>query len=267
MCKSMMCRDWIRAAMFVALMLSSVVAAFGQAEASPDLYHTPERFRTAANKWRLTPIDVQSQNDQAPLAVRQARDAFADKSWGKTLPLSVEVPKSDFAIGEPIGLPPAGNPEFPPMKPENLWVIAKFEGYSTFLSSTQRCIYTEIHYDIQHIFDESAVSHTFPDVREGGQIEALIPGGTIRAPWGKTVSYKFSPEAFSPQPGHTYLLLFVSHHPNIYFEQKRWDLTSGAVEPDSPLEKVRAKKGRSAIAGMTVSQLATYMEEKLRVGR
>jgi hypothetical protein len=264
--KSITCKDWIRAAIFVALILPSAVAAFGQAEASPDLYHTPERFRTAANKWRLTPIDVQSQPDQVPLAVRQARDAFADKFWGKPLPLSVER-KSNFGIGEAIGLPPAGNPEFPTMRPENFWVIAKFEGYSTLLSSTQRCIYTEIHYRIQHVFDESAVSHRFPDAREGGQIEALIGGGTIRAPWGKTISYSFSPQAYAPQPGHTYLLLFVSHDPNIYLEQKRWDLTSGAVEAESPDEKLRATQGRSAIAGMTVSQLTTYMEDKLRAGR
>src|SRR5260221_13517735 len=100
MCKAIMCKNWIRSAMFVALMLPSAVPGFGQAEASPVLYHTPERFRTAANKWMLTPIDVQSQHDQVPLAVRQARDAFADKSWGKPLPLSVEVPKSDFAISD-----------------------------------------------------------------------------------------------------------------------------------------------------------------------
>lgn len=215
------------------------------------------KFRGAANRWMLTPVDVRLQRDSVGPVQRQLRDAFWDGLIGASAPLS--QPQTTHR-----GIAPGGNlttaPEFPRI-PDGVWLIGKFEGYHTFLSASERSVYTEVNIRVQHVFGRRNVD----SLMEGTVVDVGRAGGTILAPWGRVISYLVDePRSYDAQPGHTYLLL-LQHHAagNFYTDVRRWDLTDGVVRPDSDLERYRAEHGKSEIEGLKVTDLIAYLDKRL----
>jgi hypothetical protein len=244
----------ISALILVALAIGSAALAQGL---SPDaLARKQEEFRNANNRWMLNPVDIRQQRDTVPPEQRKLRDAFWDSLIGASAPLD-EPQTTHWNIF------PGGNlttaPEFPKI-PGGVWLVGKFESYSTFLSASKRSIYTEIHIRVQHVFGNPTAEPT-----KGTTIDVARPGGTILAPWGDVASYWVdTPRVYDAQPGHVYLLLLKYHDAvGFYTEARRWDLTSGVATPDSELEEYRAKHGKSEINGRKLSDLIEYLDQKL----
>lgn len=230
--------------------------AFAQVQQPETMAKKEQRLKNAKNRWMLTPVDVRAQRDSATAEERQERDTFWDGLIGANTPLS--QPQTTF-----FSISPGGNlvtaPEFPPVE-NAVWVIGKFEGYRTFLSSSERSVYTEINLRVQNI-----IGHPdFAPLAEGGVIDVARPGGTILAPWGKVLSYLVgNPLPYDTQPGHTYLFLLQYHSEgNFYTEGKRWELSDGVVKPDSDLEQYRAEHGKSEINGLKLPDLINYLNRK-----
>ena len=242
--------------MVLLLLPCASVAALGQVSQPDTTARKEQRFRTAKNRWMLVPVDIRAQRDDAAPAERQARDTFWDSLIGASTPLS-QPQASHLSISEGSNLTTA--PEFP-ILPNAVWLLGRFDGYHSFLSLSQRSIYTEINIRVEHVF----LKPNDAPLAKGTVIDVGRPGGTILAPWGGVVSYLVDePRAYDDQPNHTYLLLLQYHaEGSFYVEARRWELTDGIVSPDSQLEKHRSEKGNSEINGLTVAELIKYLDKK-----
>jgi hypothetical protein len=234
----------------------AATAAFAQIQQSEAMAQKEQKFKDAKNRWMLVPVDVRGQRDSVSSAERQSRDAFWDGLIGASAPLS--KPQTTFRhITRGSYL--LTSPEFPNAQ-NGIWLMGKFESYHTFLSSSERSVYTEVNLRVQHIFGHP----TMPPPAKGAVIDVGRPGGTISAPWNGVLSYLVDePLAYDAQPGHTYLFL-LEYHPegNFYTQSKRWELTDGVVRPDSELEQYRAEHGKSEINGLKVPDLINYLDHK-----
>lgn len=225
-------------------------AAPGPAEA--------DKFQTAANKWMTVPVDVRAENDPIPPQDRNARDGYWDGLIGASAPLS-----DPNAQGHPMPIADAvpDAPEFSDLG-DGVMAIAKFESYRTVLSNSQRSVYTEIGLRVLHIFGNPNAP-----IQAGQLIELARPGGTIIAPWGKTLSYGIYPEQLGLQPQHTYLIR-LGYHPSGHFYTagyrtgELWDLTDGSVKPGNSLQKFRAEHSLSQINGMSTDALIQFLDKK-----
>jgi hypothetical protein len=206
-----------------------------------------ERFETAANKWMLDPVDIKAQKDTAEPANRIQRDIYWDRCCGQATPLS--QPPRFFSVNSDEGLRGRAEPEFPQIK-NGVWLIGKFEGYHTFLSRSNRSVYTEMNIRVHHVFGQPSVK-----LDQGDIVDLGMYGGSILAPWGGIYTYQVEPKSEFFRPGHTYLLL-LRHVENgdFYLRAKRWDLTSGRVQSEEA-ELHRAKQGKSQIHGLDVASM------------
>lgn len=239
----------------VVMLMCLVPATFAQRSRPDPVAQNEEKLKTAKNRWMLTPTDVRIQHDTAAPEQRNARDGFWDGLIGAATPLSQAQTKH-------LVIAPGGNvasaPEFPTI-PNGVWLIGKIEGYHSFLSASERSIYTELNVRLEHVFGPSQ-----PPLTKGLLIDVGRSGGTVLAPWGKVVSYQLYPREYDVQPGHTYLLLLQYHaEGNFYTEGKRWELTQGFVEADDELEQYRALHGKSQIHGLALPDLINYLDRKL----
>lgn len=234
--------------------------AFAQNVPSNTVSQDEGKFKNAQNRWMLTPVDVRTQEDTATPAERQGRDKYWDSLIGASAPLS----QPDARALGPWMVDSAGpSPEFANLR-VGAWVIGKFEGYRTYLSSSQRSVYTEIDLRIEHVFGHPGA----PGLSEGAVIAVDRLGGTILAPWGSIISYYVQPEEYDFQPNHRYLIV-LHYRPegnfliaSLFTSAKSWDLTDGTVKPGNDLEARRARRGESEINGMKVSDLIHLLDKK-----
>ncbi len=220
------------------------------------------QFRTAANRWMLTPVDVQNQPDSASVSERQARDRFWDRLYGATFPL-----RDPFS--QPKLLPMvdyfATPDEFSDQELiERTWLVGTFEGYSTFLSTSELSVYTEITFRVLRVLGNPNI----PGLKNGSTISIGCPGGTIIAPWGKIVSFRMKPSDHFFEPNHSYLLglTYIANGNFFTFNEKisrRWDITNGTAKPDSQEEIRRNTRGQSSIAGKTTEDAVEAITEKI----
>ncbi len=150
-------------------------------------------------------------------------------------------------------------PEFPVLR-NGVWVIGRFEGYHTFLSTSERSIYTEINFRVLHVFGRPGVASLQP----GSLIDIGRPGGTIVAPWSQSFSRHLYPRDYDFQPHHSYLALLLYQQAGAFYMDgpRRWDLTGGTALADTALDHHRAEHGNSEIIGLTTEELIRFLDRR-----
>lgn len=254
--------DWRRLALVIAAVIWSACNANAwpsQEDARARQQALEDReFQTAANHWMKVPVDLRTQVDPVSTKERQARDAHWDNRIGASAPLSdPNAQGHSMPIGDAI----LASPEFGDLG-DGVMVIGRFESYRTILSASQRSVYTEIGFRIEHVF-----GHPNAPIRQGELIDLERPGGTIIAPWHTTLSYNVHPEQMGLQPQHTYLIRLGyntagNFYSGGYGTSELWDLTDGTVKPGNPLQKSRAEHGVSEINGLSVDALIQLLDKK-----
>jgi hypothetical protein len=197
----------------------------------------------AANRWQLTAIDPKSQVDTVSPAVRAQRNAY----WKPSL----EAKRG--SIGSFGAGLPGPRPEFS-VEPGDIWAIATFESFHAFMiDNDSQLIYTEENFRIEHVFRQPAGM----SLSSGSLIDAGREGGRIKSPKGDILSPGWlRPSEYSVQLGHKYLMQFsYDTQAGFYWTGQYWDLSSGRVQVEGPIETERAAQGKSAIAGMSVEDL------------
>jgi hypothetical protein len=151
--------------------------------------------------------------------------------------------------------------EFPAL-PDDVWVIATFENNHAFMiDNDPALIYSEMNFRIEHIFKK-------PDnlsLSVGDLIDAGIAGGRLKTSERGSVSPTWlRPADHYYRKGHKYLMqLAYEAQGGFFYAYTRWDISSGKVQPDGPVEIERANRGESAIAGMSVTDLIRYLPSLL----
>jgi hypothetical protein len=225
---------------------------FSQSDSSlqPLPKHSENSFAHAANRWQLTVIDPKSQADTVSPALRSQRNAF----WKG--PLEYASHFDNFGGGTHIET----EPEFPDGK-NSAWVIATFESFHVYaVDPDDQLLYTEMNFRLEDVVKQSASL----SLSAGMLVDADIPGGRVKTTKGDIVSSQITPQQYFLQLGHKYLL-HLSHQESggFFWADKRWDLTSGKVQPDDVLEIHRNAIGKSSIAGMSVAELLNYLPSVL----
>jgi hypothetical protein len=208
----------------------------------------------------MVPFDLQAQTGSVSADDRKARDDYWDTLIGSSLPLSNPGAKErplPHADADPTA------PEFGDLG-DGVLVIGKFESYQTVLSLSQRSIYTEIGFRIQHVF-----GHPIAPVQDGQLVTLDRPGGTVIAPWGAVVSYGVHPEDMGIQPNRTYLIALGYHESGHFYTGGYktgglWDVTDGNVKPGNHLQRYRADHGLSSISGMSADNLSRFLDDKFK---
>ncbi len=210
-------------------------------------------FEGAANRRMTVPVDISRQGDTASAELRQARDQSSDKYYGAAGSLfQAGVQAPIFSDGSTVG----PQPEFPVL-PGEVWVIGKFESYHTFVSSSERSVYTEINFRVQHVFGKHSER-----LAPGSMIDIAVRGGTVLTKEVGVLLYAVLPEKYDLQPGGTYLVQLIYTEGVDYFIQtKFWDLSSGRVEPGDAIERARAEGKHSQINGMELPALIEFLKK------
>lgn len=156
--------------------------------------------------------------------------------------------------------------ELPSDLTRDVWVTGKFDGYHTYLSASERSVYTELNLTVQHVFGKPII----PGLKPDAAVVIGIPGGTIVAPWsGSAFSYFLHPHAHDFQPDHIYLIAlqyvtsgnFYTSGPLLGEAHNRWDLTDGTVRPDSFLREHSAKH-KPEIIGLKAPDVIQLLDKK-----
>ena len=223
--------------------------------------HTGTGWNSAHNRWQQTAVDIQSQVDTVDPTERAQRNV----TWKWTLSL--------LNTGTPLIMIDDTRPELD-VADNSVWVIATFENYHIYaIDPAYHILYTEINLRVENVIRASPDLH----LSVGDLIDVGIPGGKVKSPARNIVSFNLEPHQYDYQPGHKYLLRLLpagksSGNPLVpdttikqtYFHPyKRWDITSGTVQPDDQVEVSRAARGASVLKGMSISDLINYLQSVL----
>ena len=212
--------------------------------------HSENSFASAANRWQLSAIDLKSQVDPVSSAVRAQRNSF----WKAPLEYASHF---DNTGGETHI---ETDPEFPDSK-DSAWVIATFESFRVYaVDPEKQLLYTEMSFRVEDVIKQSASL----SLSAGSIVDSDILGGRIKSTRSEIVTFHLSPRKYYFQPGHKYLLHLSHQMPGeFYWADKRWDVTSGKVQPDDALEVHRNAIGKSSITGMSVPEVINYLPSVL----
>jgi hypothetical protein len=215
---------------------------------SQDTANSGTKWDSAANRWQLKAVDLQSQVDTVSQATRDQRNAH----W--RVPLESAYNASKGAAGTVT----VGNGfildalELPNVKGA-IWVLATFKTFHVFaIDPDFHLIYTEMNFQVDKVISQPDDSN----LSIGSAVDLGTPGGRVKTPDGTFVASRIDPidyffRTYEEQLGGE----FVTH--------RWWDITSGTVQPDTPEQIARAKRGDSAIIGMTVHDLVSYLTKNL----
>jgi len=226
----------------------------------PSPHPSQPDFSNAANKWQLAAANLESQVDTVNPTLREQRDAF----WKVPLGTYRDAKKAAEAAGGAMFTSPgaylADGPEFSAVKGA-AWVIATFENFHVYaIGQDYELIYTEMNFRVEQIFKEPEGL----SLSSGALVDAAIPGGRIESPNGKIFTSRIEPQQRGLQPGHKYLLqLLYEPQGGFFMANASWDISSGKVESDSPVEAYRIAHGRFSIVGMSVPDLINYLPKAL----
>jgi hypothetical protein len=222
--------------------------------------HAGTGFNNAADRWRLTAVDPQSQIDTVSKVVRAQRNAY----WKEPLESAYRLYTGGGSTSA-VGMVSGGSynttaPEFRYVAGA-AWVIATFENFHVYaIDPDYHLPYTEINFRVDHVIRAPEDLH----LSAGILIDLGLPGGRVKTPHGNINSLHINPHQYFFQPGHKYLLQLLPVDKQSFFvELKRWDITSGTVQPDDPREVDRSNRGASAINGMSISDLLNYLPSAL----
>jgi len=235
--------------------LAPQTAAEGVESADPSF----QAYVGAANAWRLSPVDEQSQVDPASPELRAAREKWMRGGFEMLRKIFGDLALEDWTA--------AGGSEINGYEihriPNSLWVVAKFESYHVFqyqLTPTVLRIYTEISYrTLQAVKQPGGSSLT-----EGSFLDECIGGGTLREADGSVKRSIGSPSKYFQRPGRTYLLQ-LTYDPvtKYYFTVRRWDVTSGTLVPDTDIQVAYAVQNQSPVSGLSLASAIQYLESAL----
>lgn len=217
-------------------------------------------FTNAANKWQLTAVNLGSQVDTVNPTLREQRDAY----WKIPLGTYRDEKKAAEAAGGAMFTSPgaylADGPEFHAVKGAT-WVVASFENFHVYaVGQDYELIYTEMNFRVEQIFKQPENLSLSNSVL----VDAAFPGGRIESPNGELFTSRIEPHEHSLQPGHKYLLQLLYLPQGAFFMTNAWwDVSSGKVESDSPVEAYRVAHGQSSIVGMSVTDLINYLPKAL----
>lgn len=142
-----------------------------------------------------------------------------------------------------------------PQNPDRAILSGAFANFQCILSQSQRSIYTELSFSVDHVFADPT-----DQLARGATITLIIAGGSVQTSSG-TLSYLIDPEQFFIQPQKRYLVVLSYHSDgDFYTLAKNWELSNGVVKPNSKIEQSRAAKGKSSLAGLSEAQLATSLQ-------
>jgi hypothetical protein len=207
----------------------------------------------APNAWMKVPTDLPS-TDEATGALRAERDSSFDKPFLRRPVLTAEN-ASSTAVSE--GAYFADAPEIPAF-PDRAVVIGTFKSSRSVLSASGHCIYTELQFQVDTVFDKGPAP-----ALAGSTITIAMVGGTVRKPDGEIISFLTQPRAYSIQPGGTYLAILEYRSKGQYYALgTTWDLSEGLTKPNSPLEKDRTERGKSTLVGLSKDQLIQLFTSK-----
>lgn len=208
--------------------------------------HSGNSFANAPNRWQLTAVDPKSQADTVSPAIRSLRNVY----WKGPL----EYASHFDSFGGDTHL--ETDPEFPAVK-DSAWVIGTFEGFRVYAADPdERLLYTEMNFRVEEVIKQSPSL----SLASGSLVDADISGGRMELPNGEVSSFHLAPRPYFFQLSHKYLLHLSHQVPGEFFwADKRWDVTSGKVQPDDSLEVHRNAIGKSSIAGMSVAELMNYL--------
>ena len=175
-----------RIALIVVLAFAVLPCHYLLSQASPQTSKSPNDKKPTdhpaiENQWRLTPTDIQSQNDEVDPGLRNARNAY----WQPRLQRLREMEGNDV-MGPPEGYASDDVAEIPNI-PGSLWVIATFDHYKVIsIDPGMKLLYTEVSFRVDQIIQQPQASllaiSAFFDVD--------YPGGTVKIPGGTTVSWR-----------------------------------------------------------------------------
>jgi hypothetical protein len=245
--------------LFAALLLVPLCAQEWELHSKLDPKSMEER-RNSPGRWMLAPVDIHNQKDAATPTERQIRDRHWDKRIGARAPLSSDSPVEHevgvkghrFSIEEFTDWDLLGG----------VWLTGTFEGYRTYLSSSERSIYTEIDFRVTRIVGHPKV----PDLHVDSLVTIGRPGGTVLYSQGHVISYQGPAREHDFQPAHSYLLRLEYVPSGNYFidnDVHRWDIGDGTAKPDTYKELSRSYRGESSIAGLPVENAMKVLEDKI----
>jgi len=224
---------------------------------SQDTANSGTKWDSAPNRWQLKAINLQSQVDTVSQATRDQRNAY----WRVPLESAYNASKGAAGTITVGGGFLRDAPELPNVKGA-IWILATFQTFHVFaIDPDFHLIYTEMNFQVDQVISQ-------PDdlnLSAGATVDLGTPGGRVRTPDGTFIASSIAPSDHDFQLGHKYLLLLTYEEQlgGEFILHKRWDITSGTVQPDTPDEIARANRGDSAIKGMTEHDLVSYLANKL----
>ncbi len=201
--------------------------------------HSATSWTAAENRWRLSPVDLQLQNDSVAPDIRAARTPL----WQPVLQSYKDMEANGRSIAFTDGVPPFL--EIAP-QPEALWLIATFDHYLVVsIDPDYQLLYTEVSFKVEQVIRNSKTVSFSP----GMMFDVDIMGGRVKTPNGDLVSRLLVPQARSPQPGRNYLIKILPAGAGSWLFQQRWDISSGKVAEHN-----------SVLSGKTTSEAVSYLE-------
>lgn len=221
-----------------------------------------QRFVGAENSWRLTVVDLQSQQDSVPTDIRTARNAY----WEPILENYRVAALHNRSVGRFSPLYSVTSPELPEL-PGSIWVIATFDHFQVIpitpkdqTSVTDLMLYTEISFKIEQVIRQPKTS----SLQAGSFFDVDIEGGRAKTLGGEVLSQRVFPDKYSVKPGGTYLMqLLPARSGKFYIINSDWDVTTGQVVPHDVGEVYRAENGLSKLNGMPLSAVPAYLNSVL----
>jgi hypothetical protein len=152
-------------------------------------------------------------------------------------------------IDEPGGIP-------------SVWVVARFEAFHVYAVDPQEdLLYTEINVRVDRVIKAPADL----SIARGALLDVAMPGGTLRMATGKTITSPFViPSQYGPKPGHAYILqLLYNAKFGVFTDYRRWEVSSGVVQPDDVVAALRAAHGKSKLTGLSLGAAVEYLQSAL----
>lgn len=233
------------------LVLSVIVAslAFGS-RMSPARDNTHEK----GPAWRYQ-LPAPSLSDSRDRSESDEEDAYFDKWFGSASPL--ESPQ----VGQQYSSASAelDSGDFP-LNSSNVIVVAHFNTWNSYLSSSHRSVYTIVNLQIDRVIADKTAT-----LAPGEIVQLAIPGGTVSvSDKGKTLSWGIRAFAFPCEPGPEYLM-FLSYRPKqvTFLEyEKAWLVDHGTLQPVSRFDIDRHLKGEPSHAGSSLESAIQEIQSR-----
>jgi len=210
-------------------------------------------------QWRATAVDPKTQIDTVLPSIRMERNAI----WQPVLQDYRDMEKGGGILTGTPGPPMISDVS---LDPWDIWVIATFDHYLVIpIDSDSKLIYTEINFKINQVIRQPHASSLSP----GMSFDVDEDGGCIKKANGEIVSWWVSSSQYSPQPGHTYLMVIRPQNNNgkgaLYGIGERWDLSTGKAVPDSDSLSCQDNSGHHVICGETTQEAISYLQSVLPI--